>query len=205
MWYRDMGKRLNAVLVLSAAGWAWASTAVADDSVAPTQFATAPNWTGERIALMMPDGSEFTEYQVKTVELGAIPGAVGATFAVGFHPRFACTPMFSISIPGSQMPTAAVEADAVSILIDGAPVAWPVIVDTVGSAVVISHYDEPDAAAAALKLLDISDMASMSLSDSTSGTDYGAEFSLLGSRVSSNEARVRCRNHVPKEWMRNAG
>lgn len=207
---------------MNARGTVFLGSALAALFVAQVQADTGPSklsdstfqdWNGSLIQFNLNDGSVLNEYVAKTLA----GSAEDAFLAVSFLPRFNCTPIISVSVSS----TSGIEFDnsevTIKLMIDQQPIDFPVIFDTKNS---LSRYTFNANQAQNLKLLsslDSSSRVSLNWFDAESEAALPAnggdsdpqaqverdltgnqiEFSLLGSKRSTQAVKAHCHAHKP--------
>ena len=187
------------------------STAQADTRPIKLTASTFQDWKGSLVPITLNDGSQLNEYVAKTMS-GSVEGA---SFGVSFLPRFRCAPVISVSVAAVSGIDLDTTVNSVQLKVDSNTTEFPVLVDDDEDGVRFTYNADENANQELLKVLDVSSRVSLvvpgkaSAEDSASGNGTEAnvasvettatqiEFSLLGSKLSTQATRDHCQSHIP--------
>lgn len=181
--------------------------ALADVVGAKLPESTSQDWNGSLMQVVLNDGSQLSEYVAKTMA-GSVEGAY---LAVSFIPRFKCTPVISVFVD----PASGIELDSnatvLDLRIDQKSIEFPVLGDAEEGAITFTFNADQNASSRLLATLDTGSRAFFDLfsgtsldlevgaTDSEAGQRVGEkiEFSLLGSKYSTQMVQDHCQAHTP--------
>ncbi|MFK7855973.1 MAG: hypothetical protein AB8B79_17785 [Granulosicoccus sp.] len=189
------------------------STVSVQANVEPTNLSesTFQDWNASLMQATLNDGSVLNEYMAKTMA----GSAEGAALAVSFLPRFQCTPIISLSLNSALVDQIEKVDVALSLKIDEEQVEFPVLRDIEDISVRYTLNSDQQTHSELLALLDRSSRVFLDFDYSPEAASNLAEddgvaaeaasdqvaaqiqFSLLGSRLSTQAAKKHCDEHIP--------
>lgn len=169
------------------------------------------DWNASLIQATLNDGSTLNEYIAKTMA----GSAEGVALAVSFLPRFECTPIISLSL-NTALGDELEKIDAtLSLKVDEEQIEFPVLRDVEKLSVRYTLNSDRQTHSELLALMDRSsrvfldfvytpEAGANSAEDDGVATEVAAnqtaaqiQFSLLGSRLSTQAAKKLCDEHIP--------
>jgi hypothetical protein len=173
------------------------SVLIANVQEEPLSKSVHQDWTGTLVQHTLPDMSILSEYIAQTFS----GSTSGASLQLSFVPRFNCTPVISVNVRA-----AAEEAGSeatLNLILDNSEVPFPALVDGQNSGRRFSFNADHLAQDKLRRMLDNSNRATFQWVNAVAGQGSEAgvppqvEFSLLGSRMTTNSVESHCHAHKP--------